>query len=80
MVDDIEITEKITEAIRTINESDLSAQEKAAVIKNIDAVSREVLFEFLNEKYRTGPDLAEFVANYVGKDRPIGGPSTRGTR
>ena len=80
MFDDTEITKKITEAIRAIHESDLSAQEKADTIKNITAVSRDVLFEFLNEKYRTGPDLSEFVAKHVGKNRPDGGPGTRGTR
>ena len=39
-------------------------------------ISKQDMYDFLNIQYRTGPDISKYVASFVSKDRPRGGPST----
>ena len=76
MQDDL-FTQLVTKAIRDINtEPTLTAEEKAAAIKKLGGIPREVMFDYLNIRYRTGPDIADYVKNWVSPGRPRGGPST----
>jgi len=43
-------------------------------------ISKQDMFDFLNQNYRTGPDISDYVRQFVSKDRPRGGPGKQGTK
>jgi len=74
-------TVKLVRQIQDINGNPaLSAQEKKEAIANLSGASREEMMDYLNQNFRTGPDLAESLRPHVSTDRPKGGPGVRGTK
>ncbi len=72
-------TMRLVKQIQDINGNPaFSAQEKQEAIANLKGAPREEMFEYLNNNFRTGPDLAEALRPFVSKNRPRGGPSVRG--
>ena len=73
--------EKLSKAIQDVNtDTALTAEQKRDTIKKMSGISKQDMFDFLNANYRTGPDISAYVAQFVSKDRPRGGPSRRGTQ
>lgn len=72
---------KLSKAIQDVNtDTALTAEQKRDTIKKMAGISKQDMYDFLNIQYRTGPDISKYVAQFVSKDRPRGGPSTRGTK
>ena len=73
--------EKLSKAIRDVNtDTALTAEQKRDTIKKMAGISKQDMYNFLNVQYRTGPDISKYVAQFVSKDRPRGGPGTQSTK
>ena len=70
---------RLVKQIQDINGNPaLSGQEKQEAIANLKGAPREEMMAYLNNNFRTGPDLAESLRPFVSKNRPRGGPDIRG--
>ena len=77
----IKITDRIKKQIQDINgDPGLTPAEKIAEIKKIKFGAQDVLFQFLNDNYSTGPELAAAVKKLITKNRPKGAKKTPGTK
>ena len=73
-------TVKLVKQIQDINGNPaFSAEEKKAEIGKLKGVPKELMYNYLNKNFRTGPGLAKSLANYVSKGRPRGAPSDSAT-
>ena len=69
--------------VRKINQmKDISAKEKAGLIKRLDGLSRRAMMVLLNQVYRRGPGLDPSLAPLVSVGRPRGAPDdfAKGTK
>jgi hypothetical protein len=67
------ITDRIKKQIQDINgDPGLTAADKIAEIKKIKFGAQDVLFQFLNDNYSTGPELAAAIKKLISKNRPKG--------
>ena len=72
-------TMEIVRRIQDINGNPaFSAQEKQDEIAKLKGASKEDMMDYLNQNFRTGPDLAESLRPFISRDRPRGGPDVRG--
>ncbi len=76
-----ELTDIIKKQIQDINGNPgLTAADKIAEIKKIKFGAQEVLFQYLNDNYSTGPELAAAIKKIISKNRPKGAKKTPGTK
>jgi len=52
-----------------------SALEKKEAIANLSGASKESMYDYLNQNFRVGPDLADSIKAVISKNRPVGGPT-----
>ena len=77
----IKITDRIKKQIQDINgDPGLTPADKIAEIKKIKFGALDVLFQYLNDNYSTGPELAATIKKLISKNRPKGAKKTPGTK
>ena len=68
-------TVKLVKQIQDINGNPaFSAEEKKAEIGKLKGVPKELMYNYLNKNFRTGPGLSKTLTKFVSKDRPRGTP------
>ena len=61
---------KLSKAIQDVStDTGLTAEQKRDTIKNMSGISKHEMLDFLNSTYRTGPQISEYVAQFVNKGR-----------
>jgi len=60
----------LTKAIQDINsDPKLNAIDKRDTIKALAGAPKEQMYEYLKTEYRTGPDISNYVLNFISPDR-----------
>jgi len=68
-------------AVRDIlTEPALTPKQRAQAIKDMPSMSDAGFYQFLNTQFRTGPDLAEYIRQFVSSDRPKHARGPKGTK
>jgi len=68
-------------AIRDIlTDSAFTPEQKSQLVKEMPSMEDAGFYQFLNTQFRTGPDLAEYIRQFVSSDRPRHGPGPKGTK
>ena len=64
-----------------ITDSAFTPKQKADLIKKMPSMKDVGFYKFLRQQYRTGPDLAAYITQFVSKGRPDRqGSKNRGTK
>jgi len=58
-----------------LNDPTLTPKKQAESIGKLKGAEKQDMYKFVNDNFRTGPDLAIEIKNIISKHRPVGGPS-----
>lgn len=69
-------TAQLTRQVQDITSNNaLTPDKQAEAIGKLKGAEKEDMYEFMNNNFRVGPDLAASIKKIISKDRPKGGPS-----
>jgi len=72
---------KVVEAVREINaDGGQTPEQKRELIKNLPTMKDEGFYHFLNTQYKTGPQVAEYIRQFISENRPKHAAGPKGTK
>jgi len=67
-------TAQLTRQVQDITSNNsLTPKKQAEEIGKLKGAEKEDMYEFLNNNFRVGPDLALSIKKIISKNRPVGG-------
>jgi len=70
----VEYTAQLTRQVQDIlNDPKLTPKKQAENIGKLKGAEKQDMYKFVNDNFRTGPDLADSIKKIISKNRPVGG-------